>query len=315
MATSRVKTVSFYEVVHAKDDQYPRMDEVPWQEALEEMSFKPAAQRTFTTPDRDRFIGETVFAADMMHLLVGRIGSGNHQTVDLDQGHIEDLRLDGNKGFIDTTTVCFLDYGNIIGVLHGSQAAPRATAIQRWMNACGFTTEDVALWPVISQDVWTKLQQASAVHNFEFAFRPNPAFMPHDGSSIFGFTKKAGERYPDHKITLKVEVPKRGPGGVTSRARGHRRLQEDAMHFIAELGYLVGPSGIEMARALVTLPTEEGYLKDEPLDFLKHHITAKKRVEVRAEDSRPRYTTAVEAILEAAREHATDLRAAVSAQD
>ena len=86
------------------------------------------------------------------------------------------------------------------------------------------------------------------------------------------------------------------------------------MHFISELGYLFGPSGIEMARALVTLPTEEGYLKDEPLDFLKHHITAKKRVEVRAEDSRPRYATSVEAILEAAREHAHDLRAAVSGQ-
>ncbi|MDT0469654.1 hypothetical protein [Streptomyces gibsoniae] len=310
MVASRVRTVSFYEVVRAKDDYNPRMEEVPWQRALEEMSTKPSTQRTFITPDEDRFIGEAVFSSDAMHLIVGRIGSGELQTVDLDHGHIEDLRLDGNRGFIDTTAVCFLDYGNIIGIMGSSQASPRATAIQRWMNACGLAAEEIALWPVISQDVWTKLQNASAVHNFEFTFRPNPAFMPPDGASIFGF-RQASDRYPDHRITFKVEVPKRGQ--VTSRARGHRRLQEDAMHFMSELGYLVGPSGIERARALVTSPTEDGHIKEEGLDFLKHHVTAKKRVEVRsAEDSRPRYATAIEAILEAAQEHANDLRAAVS---
>jgi len=230
--------------------------------------------------------------------------------VDFDHGHIEDLRLEGNKGFIDLTTVCFLEYGNIVGIMRGSQAAPRSTAIQHWMNACGMAAEDIALWPVISQDVWTKLKNASAVHNFEFTFRPNPAFMPPSGSSLFAF-KQTSDRYPDHRITIKVEVPKRGP--TTSRARGQRRLQEDTMQFMSELGYLLDPSGIERARAQVTLPTGDGLTKEEALDFLKHHVTAKKRVEVRsAEDARPRYTAAVDAILEAAREHANDLRAAVS---
>ncbi len=85
------------------------------------------------------------------------------------------------------------------------------------------------------------------------------------------------------------------------------------MHFMSELGYLIGPSGIERARALVTLPTDDGHVKEEPLDFLKHHVTAKKRVAVRSsDDARPRYTAAVEAILEAAHEHMNDLRGAVS---
>lgn len=310
MTTRRVRTVYFYEVVRAKDDYNPRMDDVPWQRALEEMSAKPYEERRFVTPDGDRYIGEAVFFSDAMHLLVGRIGSGEMQTVDLNDGHIEDLRLDGNRGFVDITTICFLEHRNIIGVMGSSQASPRATAIQRWMNACGLAAEEIALWPVISQDVWTKLQNAKAVHNFEFTFRPNPAFMPPDSSSIFGF-KQAGDRYPDHRITWKVEVPKRGQ--ATSRARGHRRLQEDAMHFMSELGYLIGPSGIERARALVSLPTEDGHIKEEPLDFLKHHVTAKKRVEVRSsEDARPRYTAAVEAIMEAAQEHMNDLRGAVS---
>lgn len=311
MGASRIRTVSFYEIVRAKDDYNPRMEQTPWQEALEELSSKQWGQRLFTSPDGDQFIGEAKFYAGAMHLLVGRIGSGELHAVDFDHGHIEDLRLDGNKGFIDLTTVCFLDYGNIVGIMGSSQAAPRSTAIQHWMNACGMAAEDIALWPVISQDVWTKLQNATAVHNFEFTFRPNPAFMPPSSASLFGF-RQTSDRYPDHRITLKFEVPKRGP--ATSRARGQRRLQEDAMQFMSELGHLIGPSGIERARAQVTLPTGDGFTKEEALDFLKHHVTAKKRVEVRsAEDSRPRYTAAVDAILEAAREHANDLRAAVSA--
>lgn len=131
VTTRRVRTVYFYEVVRAKDDYNPRMDDVPWQRALEEMSAKPYEERRFVTPDGDRYIGEAVFFSDAMHLLVGRIGSGEMQTVDLNDGHIEDLRLDGNRGFVDITTICFLEHRNIIGVMGSSQASPRATAIQR----------------------------------------------------------------------------------------------------------------------------------------------------------------------------------------
>lgn len=312
MTQSRLRTVWFYEVVRGKDDHNPRMDPVDWQEALDGVLHRPPALRTFTSPDGDTYIGESVAYSNQMHLIVGRIAAGNMQTVDLDHGHIEELRLEGNRGFIDTSTVCFLDYANIVGVMHGNQAAPRSSAIQRWMNACGIITEDVALWPVISKSVWEKLENASAVHNVEFAFRPNPAFMPQEGVSLFGFSRETGERYADHRITIKLEVPKRGGGGPTSRARGQRRLQDDAVSLVSGLGYLVGPSGIDRARALVTSPTEDGHYKEEALDFLKHHVTAKKRVEVRDEESRPRHAAAVQAIMEAAHEHRGDLRAAVS---
>lgn len=62
VTTRRVRTVYFYEVVRAKDDYNPRMDDVPWQRALEEMSAKPYEERRFVTPDGDRYIGEAVFS-------------------------------------------------------------------------------------------------------------------------------------------------------------------------------------------------------------------------------------------------------------
>lgn len=192
MTQSRIRTISFYEVVRGKDDHNPRMDPVDWQDALDGMLHKPPTLRTFTSPDGDVYIGESVAYLNQMHLIVGRIAAGNMQTVDLDHGHIEELRLEGNRGFIDTSTVCFLDYANIVGVMHGNQAAPRSSAIQRWMNACGMITEDVALWPVISKSVWEKLQNASAVHNVELTFRPNPAFMPQEGVSSLALAERQG---------------------------------------------------------------------------------------------------------------------------
>jgi hypothetical protein len=288
------------------------MDLVDWQDALEQMQLRPASERTFATTEGDTYVGEAVAYSNSMHLIVGSIAAGFMQTVDLDHGHIEEMRLEGNRGFIDTTTVSFLDFGNIVGIMHGNQSAPRSSAIQRWMNACALCADEVALWPVIARDIWEKLRNAEAVHNIEFSFRPNPAFMPPENVSMFGFNRDMGNRYPDHKITLKVEVPKRGGGGPTARSRGHRRLQDDAVHIITELGYLIGPTGIERARALVSSFAEDGQAHDESLDFLKHHITAKKRVEMREDETRPRHAVAVQAILEAAREHEADLRAAVS---
>lgn len=289
------------------------MEQVDWPTALAQVRPKPAAHRTYATED-DQFIGEVVSGEDREHLLIGRIGSGDHQTVDLDHGHIEDLRLEGNRGFIDTTTVCFLDFGNIIGIMQAGQASPRASALQRWMNSCGMVAEDIAIWPVISRGVWDKLEQAQAVHKCEFTFKPVPGLLPPEGVGLTEFARQGRERYPDHTISMTIELPKRGSGlGPVARARGERRLREDVQAMMSKLGWLTEPNGVTRARAVVTLPTPSGDLKDESLDFLKHHITAKRRVHVRTEDSRPRHEAAIEAILDSAREHADELRAAVSA--
>ncbi|RKE19986.1 hypothetical protein BX266_3320 [Streptomyces sp. TLI_171] len=311
MAMSRVRTVAFYEVVRAKDAQNARMEQVEWPLALERLRPRPAGRRTFAT-DEDHFIGEVVSGGGRDHLLIGRLGGGDHQTVDLDHGHIEDLRLEGNRGFIDTTTVCFLEFGNVVGMMQGGQASPRASAIQRWMNACGMVNGDIELWPVISKSAWDKLQNAAAVHKVEFTFKPVPGILPPEGSGLAGFARHGRERYPDHRISMAIEMPRRGVGPV-ARARGERRLREDVQALMSDFGWLAEPNGVSRARALVTLDTPSGDLKDEPLDFLKHHITAKRRVLVRPEDSRPRHEAAIDAILDTAREHADDLRAAVSA--
>ncbi|MCA6094035.1 hypothetical protein LE181_17945 [Streptomyces sp. SCA3-4] len=311
MAT-RVGTVAFFEVVRAKDAQNARMESVDWQSALAELQEKPFEDR-MSTCNQDTFIGQAVPSDGRLHLLSGRIGTRELQTVDLDHGYIEDLRLEGNKGTIDTTTACFLDYGNIVGVLQGKPGSPRASALQRWMNSCGMVDEEIALWPVIGHNVWDKLERASAVHSFEFSYRPSPAIPPPEGVGLASFVRLGSSRYPDHRITLKLETPRKGGVGPVARLRGHRQLQGEIQSLMADLGYLEGPTGIERARAQVTLQEEDGNLSDEPLDFIKHHITAKCRVQVSPMDGRPRYEAAVDAIMQVAADRERDLRAAVSA--
>jgi hypothetical protein len=309
---TRVGTVAFFEIVRAKDAMNARMHHSNWQIFLESLERTPAAER-ICTHRSDSFIGQAVRHDGRLHLLVGRIGTSELQTVDLDHGHIEDIRLEGNKGTIDTTTVSFLGYGNIIGILQGKPGSPRASAIQRWLNACQIAEYEIALWPVIANNVWEKLENASAVHSFEFSYRPSPAIAPPDGEGLSSFVQLGDSRYPDHRITLKIEIPRKDSMGPVARLRGQRRLQSDIQSLMTELGYLEGPTGVERARALVTLSDSEGHTNDEPLDFIKHHITAKCRVEVNSADSRPRYEANVDAIMQVAREKQYDLRAAVGA--
>ncbi|WP_158714682.1 hypothetical protein [Streptomyces erythrochromogenes] len=309
---ARTGTVAFFEIVRAKDGVNPRMEHMNWQTPLSEIEGRPVSDRILTHAPHS-YIGQSVLASGRFNLLVGRVGASELQTVDLDLGRIEEMRLEGNKGTIDTTTVCFLDYGNIIGVLQGKPGSPRASSIQRWLNGCDVADEEIALWPVISQNVWEKLEKAEAVHSFEFSYRPSPAIPPPDGEGLSSFIQLSSERYPDHRVTLKLEVPKRNGPGPLARLRAQRRLQGDIHSLMSELGYLEEPSGIDRAQANVTLRDEDGDTVDEPLDFIKHHIAVKCRIEVGADFPRPRYESAVDAILQVARDRECDLRAAVSA--
>lgn len=309
---ARTGTVAFFEIVRAKDGVNPRMEHANWQTPLMEIESRSVSDRILTHAQHS-YIGQSVRASNRFNLLIGRVGASELQTVDLDLGRIEEMRLEGNKGTIDTTTVCFLDYGNVIGVLQGKPGSPRASSIQRWLNGCNVTGEEIALWPVIGHNVWEKLEKAEAVHSFEFSYRPSPAIPPPDGDGLASFVRFSSDRYPDHRVTLKLEVPKKNGPGPVARFRAQRRLQGDIHSLMSELGYLEEPSGIDRAQANVTLLDEDGEVKDEPLDFIKHHITVKCRIEVGSNYPRPRYESAVEAILQVAHDRERDLRAAVSA--
>ncbi|WP_436979989.1 hypothetical protein [Streptomyces sp. enrichment culture] len=311
MPRDAIKTVSFFEIVRAKDEQSRRMEEVDWQRALSGIEQRPPLSRIFSS-DSGSYIGIVVTAFEKKHLLIGKIGPKNLETVDLDLGALQEMHLEGNRGTIETTAVSFLPYGNIIGVMQGSMASPRISAIQNWINSCGMTTEEVATWPVISNAAWKTLKNAEAVHSFEFSYRPNPANSSPEGEGMMSYIKLGNERYEDHRITVKIEVPKTKDVSPLRRLRGQRRLRQDVEQLLSSLGHLRDSTGITRARANVTVAHDDGHTTETPLDFILHRVTAKQRISFQAATGRPRYEVSVGAILDAYQDCKAELEAAVS---
>ncbi|MGV9246729.1 hypothetical protein [Streptomyces sp. NPDC003710] len=317
MSTQRKKTVAFYEVVRAKEAGNLRFDHIEWREVLDNLSALSIHDRRMTHED-DVYFGEPIEFDNAKHLVLARLRDGDLQQIDYEAQKIDALRLDGNRSVVDTTIICFLSYGNVIGVLQGSASAPRSTALQRWLNAMRTgINEDLAIIPLIGKNAWEKLKAAESVNLFEMRLRPaSTGMFPTSVEGLGDFARHAHKQNPDALISLTIKIPKgRGLSRSAARARGERRLHTSVQEFLSDFGSLVGPHGvIDRAIADVMLSASDGSIIEEKINFVNDHITASKQVTLpRGTGAGPWFEAAVQAVMQAAAEHERDLRAAVSA--
>ncbi|MFD8700060.1 hypothetical protein [Kitasatospora purpeofusca] len=165
MANSeRKRTVAFYEIVRPKDSgEVRRMPEIDWQLMLSNLGRISPQQRLYRDT-ADVYFGEPVEADGKYHLGLARLRDGEIQQIDWQNGHIDHLQLDGDRSVVDTTVACFLQFGNIIGILKSSISAPRPTSVQRWLNAMNTGLDrDIAITPLISMSAYEKLKRAEEV--------------------------------------------------------------------------------------------------------------------------------------------------------
>ncbi|MCS0639392.1 hypothetical protein NX801_27905 [Streptomyces sp. LP05-1] len=270
-------------------------------------------QRQYNSGD-DIYVGDPISVQGRQHLVLARLRDGDIQQIDWERNNISDLQLDGNRSVVDTTIICFLSFGNVIGVIQGSASAPRPTALQRWLNSMNLVQEDLAVMPLVGKKAWDKLSSAEAVNLFEMRLRPGQMVFPSDADGLGGFSRQAHKQNPDALITLTMKIPKRrGFGRDSARSRGERRLREDVQSFISGFGSLVGPDGaVDRAIAHVTLSASDGSLVEDKINFVSDHITAQKPVFLRrSEGQAPWYEAAVHAVLDVAAAHDAELRDAV----
>ncbi|WP_146074981.1 hypothetical protein [Streptomyces sp. Ru73] len=317
LSGQRKKTVAFYEVVRAKDAGHLRFDRLDWGFVLDNLGALTVHERHMRHDD-DVYIGEPINSSQGKHLVLARLRDGDLQQIDYEAQKIDSLELDGNRSVVDTTIVCFLPYGNVIGVIQGSASAPRPTALQRWLNAMrSGIEEDLAIIPLIGKNAWDKLKEADSVNLFEMRLRPAAtSIFPTSVEGLGDFARHAHKQNPDALITLSIKIPKgRGLSRSAARARGERRLHASVHEFLSEFGSLVGPHGvIDRAIAEVMLSASDGSIVEDKINFVNDHITASKQVTLpRGGGAGPWYEAAVQAVMQAAMEHERDLRAAVSA--
>ncbi|MEV8325079.1 hypothetical protein [Kitasatospora sp. NPDC056731] len=315
--SDRKKTVAFYEIVRPKEaGEVRRMSHIDWQAVLSNLGGIPPQQRLYRDTS-EVYFGEPVVAESAHHLGLARLRDGDIQQVDWQNGHIDHLQLDGDRSIVDTTVVCFLPFGNVIGVLKGSMAAPRPTAVQRWLNTMDTGLDrDIAVIPLISMSAYEKLKRAEEVNFFEMRMRPGPDVLESEIGGLGDMSRRIHRQNRDALITLSMKIPKQGFfGRGTPRSRGEMQLREDVQTFIAQNARLLGPDcAIDRAIAHVTLANSDGELVEEKINFISDHITSQKTVIMRrTQGGAPWHEAAVRAILGVASEHEAELRRAVSA--
>ncbi len=302
----RERTIGFYKIVAERDGQQVRLDQLRWPETLAAVAVADLSKRTLEADHT--FVGNTVTYHEEDHLLLHRVKEGGEwlSVVNWDTGEWRELELKAGEGYLDTSVMCFLSFGNIVAIMQGSQSAPSHRSLQTWLNGLHFfpTTRLVGP-PLVSRAQVEMLRRADGASRIEIRIGRSKvkALRDHHGR-LARILRLASEEYGDIDVTMIISVP-----------RGRTR-DEDRQELLADLRDLepVVPGIAERARATLVYADQSGPERRQLAELVEHYITAKRRVSaVNAQGDSIRISSAVSVILDAAAQHEPELRLAVEA--
>ncbi len=300
------RTVGFYEVVVLKDGEARRIPELmDWDGALSDLSRAPVAARTF---EADSQMVGTIATYDMQdHLLLHRVKDAGEwlSVMNFDTGTLRELEQSAQEGYLDTSVICFLPFGNIVGIMQGGVSAPSHKALETWLNGIQiFPGRKLQIRPVVTHAEVEKLKTASGASRVEVKIMANKmGALSERRGGLARTLRVAGESYGEISVTMIISVPKK------------KELREHREHLLADLEEISDVvTGAERARARLVFSEPGGPEQTRLVELVEHSITAKKRVPATDGEGRSiRIMSAVDAILGAAAEHEDALRLAVDA--
>jgi hypothetical protein len=301
------RTVAFYEVVAAGSGAQQRMDQLAWEEMLSALAkTKDVHERTFEADSV--FVGSVATVHEEDHLLLHRVRSPGEwlSVLNWETGEWRELESKASEGYLDTSVVCFLPFGNVLGLMQGSTSAPTHKCLQAWLNGLTFFPgTPLVVRPVLSRAEVEKLRTASGASKIEIRIGSSKMSALADKSGrLASFLHRASLEYGEVDVTVIISVP---------RGKGH---DEDRERLLADLRDLaeVAPGAAERARATLVYAEEHGPEYRRLVELVEHHITAKCRVAAVDEEGQSiRVLSGVGAILGVAAEHEEELRQAVDA--
>jgi hypothetical protein len=301
------RTVAFYEIVSSISGEQCRVEQLPWEKTLGALATtKDVKERTFESDSV--FVGNTIIVDEVDHLLLHRVKNAGEwlSVLDWNTGEWRELESKATEGYLDTSAVCFLPYGNVIGLMQGSTSAPTHKSLQTWLNGLKFFPDmELVVRPVMSRAEVERLRTANGASKVEIRIGSSKMAALQDRSGrLASFLRRASLDYGDVDVTVIISVP-----------RGKAR-SEDRERLLADLQDLehVVPEAAERARATLVYAEQSGPEYSRLVELVEHHITAKRRVAaVNDEGQSIRILSAVGAILGVAAEHEAELRLAVDA--
>ncbi|MFJ3586805.1 hypothetical protein ACIPPS_31885 [Streptomyces sp. NPDC090127] len=302
------RTIHFYEVVTVRNGEGQRMPEpMDWDAVLADLSQVPVSGRTFESDSQ--LVGTITTYHEQDHLLLHRVKDAGEwlSVMNWDTGSLRELEQNAHEGYLDTSVICFLPFGNVIGIMRGSQSAPSHRALEAWLNGISlFPGTQFEVRPVVAHAEVERLKTASGASRVEVKLMANKmgALRERKGGLARTF-RVAGESYGEISVTVIISVP-----------RG-KELKEHREMLLADLDEISDVvTGAERARASLIYSDPTGPERTHLVELVEHSITAKRRVPATDQEGNSiRIVSAVDAILGAAAEHEDALRLAVDAGD
>ncbi|GIH26094.1 hypothetical protein Aph01nite_44040 [Acrocarpospora phusangensis] len=300
----RERTVAFYEIVTEKHE---RMGQVDWPKLLAGLSTAPIKDRMVQGKLRT-LVGQVVTYQETDHLLLGKVKDADEwiEQVNFEDGSIEQFDNAENRGLLETTVVCFLPYGNVVGMIRGSTSAPGASALEEWINGLGFLEGDVDVRAIVSRGAMERIKKADGARSMEFRVGTSKAAAVADAGNRLGRTiHTLRQEYGDAMITIIVDIPK---------DKAFRRARHELLEDVMQLAEITDVA--ERAKANLTYFDETDDAKAESVNLMQERITAKRRVPSRDEEGQLiRNSSAVAAIMGVAAGSERELRLAVDATE
>lgn len=299
----RERTIQFYEVVREQSGEQLRCEQFPFPQALGGIAPAPVADRRWDGPQT--LIGTVHTVEEEDHLLLHRVKEGGEwlSVMDLETGDWHELESKAKEGYLDTTAVVFLPYGNVVGIMQGATSAPSHKSLEAWLRALKvFGDTPLVIRPLVSQAEVERLKQADGASRIEIRLgaHKTEALSQRHGR-LAQMLQRATQDYGDLLVTVTISVPRGG-----ARAEDRRRLLDD-LRDLEE----VMPGAADVARAKLVFSEAGGEEYARLTEFVEHHITAKRRVSaVDDEGNSIRLTEALRVITDVAAEHEEELRLA-----
>lgn len=307
MQGMRERTVAFYEIVESRAGEQQRMEQLKWSEFLAALSLMKLDRRTVETDGT--FIGNTVTYNEEDHLLLHRVKENGEwmSVLNWKTGEWRELEMKAAEGYLETSVICFLPFGNVVGMMKGAVSAPSHKTLEVWLRGLKpFGDVPFVVRPLVSAFEIERLQIAEGASRVEIRIGHSKiGALAKKKGRLASLLRRAGKAYGDIDVTLIISIP-----------RGNTRA-EDRQALLNDLQDLqdVMPVAAEKAKAKLVFAEDSGPEHAQLIEFIEHHITAKRRVPTFDEHGQTlRISSAVSVILDAAAEHQEELRRAADVE-
>jgi hypothetical protein len=306
MAQTRMKerTVRFFEIVQEQSGNQVRFEQFDWQRLMSAVARASLAERTLEL-DR-RIIGQTYTYEEEDHLLLHRVKDPGEwlARIDFDTEELETIEQRANEGYLDTSAICFLPYGNLVGMMEGSPSAPSHKSLEAWLREIKpFDDSFPVVRPVMVHAALERLRQATGITTVEIRLgQSRSAVLAEKQGRLARHLRALSEDYGDIRVQLRLSVP---------RGKANNQDRMDLLSDLSEIADVV-PDSADVARAGLIFTEGDTEGRAQLTELVEHQITSKRRVPAFDEDGNSiRISGAVRAILDAAGENEPDLQQAV----